>query len=198
MDGMTFRELPASNPLSTSTHQEVDNQAGPGKDNSIEGKSTQVPPAQIPMVQAETEDSNKSSFYVGNSTLTALDLVHQMRDSPKPLLPSTYNSPFAPQNGEKTSFTQPNTFKHLTQQSSQHIFPSEQQSGAILTYSADVGSSMPDPSSIEIPQPRDNRGVPHQGQPRYFDSSFRSSKLSEGSYTERPPAYLATPPSGQG
>ncbi|KAL9046779.1 MAG: hypothetical protein Q9214_000476 [Letrouitia sp. 1 TL-2023] len=197
-DGKTSRELPASNALSTSTHQVVDNQVGPGKDNCIEGKSTTVSPAQIPMVQAETQDGNKSSFHVGHSTLTALDFVHQMRGSPKLLLPNTYDSPFAPQNGEKASSTQPNTSKRPTQQSSQHRFPPEQQSSAIPTHSPDVGSSMPDPSSMEIPQPRNNCGILHQGQPRYFDSSFRSSKLSEGSYTERPSAYLATPPSGQG
>lgn len=193
---MTFRELLASIPLGTSTHQMVE--FGPGRDNSIEGNSTQIPHAQIPIVQAETRDGNKSSFHARNSTLTALGLVHQMRDSPKPSPPSACNSPFAPHDGEKAPSTQPNTFKHLEQQSSQDRIPTKQQSGAIPTFSADMGSSMPDPSSTETPQPRSNRGTLHQGQPKYFHSSFHSSNLFEGSYAERPSAYLATPPSGQG
>ena len=90
---------------------------------------------------------NETSYgLIGSSTAR-----EQFRDdhdhpkvSPRPVLPSIYNSPFAPQPGEATPGSRPGTAKRSTpshsQQNSQTRTPPQQQINSSI-------SSMPDPSN---------------------------------------------------
>ena len=85
-----------------------------------------------------TELGNETSYGLfGTSTASELGGRLDMQD--QPLLPSIYNSPFAPQPGERTSGSRPSTAKRSTpnhsRQSSQVMFPSQKHSGHAVGWS---------------------------------------------------------------
>lgn len=100
--------------------------------------------------------------YVGDETSYGLigsftarehfgDLQDQVTNSPRPLLPSITNSPFALQPGETTPGSQPSTAKRKTpghsKQNSQTRFPLQRQAnGFSLDSSPSNPSTMPDPT----------------------------------------------------
>ena len=96
-------------------------------------------------------NENETSYGLfGTSTASELgghaDMPDQPSIAPQPLLPSIYNSPFAPQPGERTPKSRPSTAKRSTpshsRHSSQMIFPFQRPSGHIL-----------DSSQISMPEP---------------------------------------------
>lgn len=178
-------------------------------------------------------DRNMSPKAVGNETsygtfgsITAADLVRDLRSfstpqvSPRPRLPSIYNSPFAPLADEEAPLS---TAKHITpshsQQNSQQgyggSFPqnNSQQGFPIIPqqvngYSHHVDSSMSSvgaPSSIgysqSLPQKRLTTHSPRNFQINYEDSQFMSSNIFSGSPwngTTNQAGLVPTPPNGQG
>lgn len=134
--------------------------------------------------------------------------------SPRPLLPSIYNSPFAPQPGEETPGSRPGTTNQKTpshsHRGSQSTFPLQQQPDAIHVPSSLI--SMPDPTD-----PRSLAGGALQLTSSHAlgrgnaaqvaaldDSNFMSSGIFAGStwgasgQSVRIPSNVHTPPNGQG
>lgn len=146
--------------------------------------------------------------------------------SPRPLLPSIYNSPFAPQAGEATPGSRPSTAKRTSprhsRHSSQHKIPSLQQPSTGLVVDSSIGST--DWSSLGFSQTTKmngnnqlnlNRGGNYYGaiggpvlgndrSADFDDSEFRSSEVFRGStwacsgQSASQGLSLQTPPNGQG
>ena len=150
----------------------------------------------------------------------------QQRGSPRPLLPSIYNSPFAPQAGEATPGSRPSTAKRMSPRhsphSSQQKIPLLQPPPTGLFIDSSIGS-MPDWSSFGLsPTPNKNGnnqsthsrgnfygaiGGPVLGNDRsapFDDSEFRSSEVFKGStwacsgQSASEALNFPTPPNGQG
>ena len=91
---------------------------------------------------------------IGSSTVREHfgDLQNPIPNSPRPILPSITNSPFALQPGEETPGSRPSTAKRKTpshsQQNSQTRFPLQRQAmGFPVASSPSNPSSMPDPTA---------------------------------------------------
>lgn len=102
-------------------NQMVDNLVGPEPSNN-----TVLPPPTPPaptLTSAQGDGANETSYGVGNSTLTALDFVNQVRswspkvqppEAPNPTLPSIMNSPFAPRPEEEPLLTRSPATRRMT------------------------------------------------------------------------------------
>lgn len=151
----------------------------------------------------------------------------QRHGSPRPHLPSIYNSPFAPQAGEATPGSRPSTAKRMSprhsQHNSQHKIPLLQPPPSGLFGDSSTGST-PDWSSFGLSQtPKMNGhnqthhgrggnyygaiGGPVLGNDRsvaFDDSEFRSSEVFKGStwacsgQSASDAQNFQTPPNGQG
>lgn len=173
----------------------------------------------------------------GFSELNASDFVRalnkytpqkqQPQGSPRPHLPSIYNSPFAPQADDATPVSRPNTATQISplhsRQNSQHKFPFQQQhpNGGIL-WNSSTGSMQDTSSSLSVTQTAINhfkkRSVPgynygaiggpvishsHHSTHNFNDFEFRSSQVFQGStwdlsgQTVRDAMSVRTPPNGQ-
>ena len=205
--------------------------------NLLEGESTGLG-AEQGRIEDETIDKDPrydTSRAVGNETsygtigsITAADFVKDIRPfstpqaSPRPRLPSIYNSPFAPLADEEAPLSRRSTEKYVTpshsQQNSQQGFignfsPSNFQQGFTAFsqqpngYHHQVDSSMSSigaPSSIGYPQslPRTHLTThsPRNYPINYEDSSFMSSNIFSGSVwngASSRAGMFPTPPSGQ-
>lgn len=185
-----------------------------------------------PLNNSQVLDNNTSPKAAGNETsygtigsTTAADLVRDLRSfstpqaSPRPRLPSIYNSPFAPLADEEAPLTANHIKPSHSQQNSQQgfggSFPqnNSQQGFPILPQQANgyfhhVDSSMSSfgaPSSIgysqSLPQKRLTTHSPRNFQINYEESQFMSSNIFSGSpwdgTTDRA-GLVPTPPNGQG
>ena len=172
-----------------------------------------------------SKDIGNDASYGLIGSLTARNHFGDPQDhpqvSPRPLLPSIYNSPFAPQPGEATPGSRPGTAKRTTpshsQQNSQTRIPLQQQINSSI-------SSMPVPSNYN-PHPNLNGGYHNQpylnnefpAVPNYTSgrrasttygnetcgamdvSNFHSSSLDwGGSGRVQAATNVQTPPNGQG
>lgn len=152
----------------------------------------------------------------------------QPQGSPRPHLPSIYNSPFAPQADDATPGSRPNTATQISplhsRKNSQHKVPLQQQhpNGGIL-WNSSMGSMQDTSSSLSVTQTPINHfkkrtlagnnygaiGGPvishsHKSSHNLNDFEFRSSQVFQGStwdlsgQTVRDALRLRTPPNGQG
>ena len=193
-------------------------------DSEIEDAFANASAYRIPPTPPERSFDDSPSQEAGNETsygligtLTAQDLVRDLhayspqQQTPRPVLPSIYNSPFAPQAGEEIS--RPSTAKrtpHHSQRSSQNaIFFQQQPNHQSIPSTI---SSMQDLSSMAFPPnpwEQYDYAVPSNGQPlgkghfgpgathatsrlasalygdrngtAYDESNFKSSNIFEGS-----------------
>ncbi len=113
------------------------------------------------------EVGNETSYGLfGTSTASELEARADLRDqapvSPRPPLPSIYNSPFAPQPGEATINSRPGTAKRTTpshsRQSSQNVSHIQQSSRHTIE---SIQSSVPDPTNPNPPTTAGYRNQPH-------------------------------------
>lgn len=152
----------------------------------------------------------------------------QPQGSPRPHLPSIYNSPFAPQADDATPVSRPNTATQISplhsRKNSQHKFPFQQQhpNGGLL-WNSGTGSMQDTSNSLSVTQTPMNHfkkrsvagnnygaiGGPvishnHHSTYNFNDFEFRSSQVFQGStwdlsgQTVRDAMSLRTPPNGQG
>lgn len=190
-----------------------------------------------PAVEVTSPNLENDTTY-GFSELNASDFVRALKEytpqkqqpqgSPRPHLPSIYNSPFAPQADDATPVSRPNTATQISplhsRQSSQPKFPFQQQhpNGGIL-WNSSTGSMQDTSSSLSVTQtPRNHLkkrsvagnnygaiGGPvishsHHSTHNFNDFEFRSSQVFQGStwdlsgQTVRDAMSLRTPPNGQG
>lgn len=190
-----------------------------------------------PAVEVTYPNLENDTTY-GFSELNASDLVRalnkyppqkqQPQGSPRPHLPSIYNSPFAPQADDATPVSRPNTATQISprhsRQNSQHKFPFQQQhpNGGIL-WNSSTGNMQDTSSNLSLTQTPINHfkkrsvagnnygaiGGPvishsHHPTHKFNDFEFRSSQVFQGStwdlsgQTVRDAMSLRTPPNGQG
>lgn len=164
--------------LNTEAHRMVDDlldsEAAENESNAIEAsesRSLLAPNIKLSAV-GKTGITGIDTTYDFDTTIDAsgfLRALHdypaqkQLQDSPRPHLPSIYNSPFAPQAGEATPRSRPGTAKCMSplhsRQTSQHTM---------------LCSSMPDPSSFvstQTPMIR-NGHARHRDQAPAWDGGF--------------------------
>ena len=205
--------------------------------NLLEGESTGLSAEKGP-IEDETIDKeprcdtsqavvNDTSYGSIGST-TAADLVRDIRRfstpqaSPRPHLPSIYNSPFAPLADEEAPLSRRSTEKYVTPNHSQQnslqgfvgtFSPSNIQQGFTVFpqqpngYHHQVDSSMSSfgaPSSIgysqSLPRAHLTTHSPRNYPINYEDGSFMSSNIFSGSVwngTIRHAGMVPTPPNGQ-
>ena len=205
--------------------------------NLLEGESTGLY-AEKGRIEDDTIDKDPrsdTSRAVGNETsygtigsITAADLIREVRpfstpqSSPRPRLPSIYNSPFAPLADEEAPLSRRSTEKYITPSHSQHnsqlgfmgnFSPSNIQQG-FTTFSQkpngfhhQVDSSMSSigaPSSIgysqSLPRTHLTTHSPRNYPINYEDSNFMSSNIFSGSVwngISRQGGIVPTPPSCQ-
>lgn len=215
----------SSNSMNTEANRMVDNLVGsePAEkdDNSGNTESDYImrmrPTPLAPAFEALPSGEVEETSYGLSSNLRSSDLIRalhefspnkQTQGTPRPHLPSIYDSTFAP---EITPTSRPTTARHISpchsQQNSLHTFPLGPQSNSFAVDSRI--SSMPDPSNYNGPQTPTNshRPIHHKqtaiagrafeadvnygaiGQPVFrknegftsLESEFRSSKVFEGS-----------------
>ena len=179
-----------------------------------------------PYNQSSLEAAGNETSYGTMGSITAADLVRQMRSgstsqaSPRPRLPSIYNTAFAPQADEE-DLSGPETAKRNTpshsQQSSQHsvlgsfsqsnsqklpVFFQQQPNGYHQVSSSmnSVGTPSSIPFSQRLPRTGLTTHSPRISNINYEDSGFRSSSILSGSHwgSARQTGIMATPPNGQG
>ena len=168
------------------------------------------PPAQV---------GDETSYgLIGSSTAREHfgDIQNPIANSPRPILPSITNSPFALQPGEETPGSRPSTAKRKTpshsQQNSQTRFPLQRQAMGFSVASSPINpSSMPDPTAptsytngVYGDQPRPRSFATFGNQPlRAEEPNFLSLEVFEGStwggsgQSGRMVANALTPPNGQ-
>lgn len=190
-----------------------------------------------PVVEVTSPNLKNDTTY-GFSELNASDFVRalnkytpqkqQPQGSPRPHLPSIYNSPFAPQADDASPVSRPNTATQISplhsRKNSQHKFPFQQQhpNGGLL-WNSSTGSTQDTSSSLSVTQTPMNHfkkrsvagnnygaiGGPvishsHHSTHNFNDCEFRSSQVFQGStwdlsgQTFRDAMSLRTPPNGQG
>ncbi|KAL8989632.1 MAG: hypothetical protein Q9177_001524 [Variospora cf. flavescens] len=198
--------------LSTTMNQMVDNLVGPEPVSSVS-----PPPSTLPaptVASAQGDGPHETSYGVGNSTLTALDFVNQVRSwspkakksrrNPPASQPSILKSPFAPRPEEKHALAEPSTSLMEQQSHENALSPSQQQQQLTIHCVESTGSSMSDPTQQSFmlhPLLRNKvaeKRLDHATYPDEFN--FESSNIITGSSFP----YLAehgdqtTPPNGQG
>ncbi|KAL8701445.1 MAG: hypothetical protein Q9201_004897 [Fulgogasparrea decipioides] len=200
--------------LSTTMNQMVDNLVGPERSADAVHPSTPIAASRTSTRGAN--GVNETSFGVGETTLTALNFVNQVRSwSPKGpaqevlklSLPSILNSPFAPQPDEKNVLTQPPAAmsNHSRQNSQQQRLPQ--------CSLESIESSMSDPTQLSyvangplLHPSLDNEVLgnrQHHAILAADDFTFNSSNIITGSSfpynnTGRDHMTQPTPPNGQG
>lgn len=191
-----------------------------------------------PAVDVTSPPNLENDTTYGFDELNASDFVRalnkyipqkqQPQGSPRPHLPSIYNSPFAPQADDATPVSRPNTAIQISplhsRQNSQHKFPFQQQhpNGGIL-WNSSMGGMQDTSSSLSVTQTPMNHfkkrsvagnnygaiGGPvishgHNSSHNFNDFEFRSSQVFQRStwdlsgQTVRDAMSLRTPPNGQG
>ena len=179
-----------------------------------------------PYNQPSLDAAGNETSYGTMGSITAADLIRQIRSgstpqaSPRPRLPSIYNTAFAPQADEE-DLARPRTAKRNTpfhsQQSSQHsvvgsfsqsssqnlpVFFQQQPNGyqQLSSSAYSVGT----PSSIGFSQRLPRTGLtthsPRISNINYEECNFMSSNILSGSHwgSARQTGIMATPPNGQG
>ena len=187
-------------------------------DNEEKSSKRNIPPDPA----NEVDETSYGLF--GTSTASELaareDVQNQPLYSPRPLLPSIYNSPFAPQPGETTPESRPGTAKRTlsghSRQSSQTTVPMQPLISHAMGSSQ---SSMPEPTNPNLPMERAYWNQPHVdvsfppktnyttgrkssigfGNDNYNGLDFISSAVEFGcSGSVQGATNLQTPPNGQG
>ncbi|KAL9021053.1 MAG: hypothetical protein Q9185_001721 [Variospora sp. 1 TL-2023] len=197
--------------LSTTMNQMVDNLVGPEP-----GSSVSPPPSTLPapsVASAQGDGPHETSYGVGNSTLTALHFVNQVRSwsrkakksrlNPPAPLPSILKPPFTPQPEEKHALTGPSTSLLEHQSHENALSPSQQQQQFTIHCVESTGSSMSDPTQQSfmlhplLRNKESGKRLHHATYPDEFN--FESSNIITGSSLP----YLVehgdqtTPPNGQ-
>lgn len=169
-------------------------------------------------------DSRDASEFV--RALHGYSPQEQRHGSPRPHLPSIYNSPFAPQADEATPGSRPSTAKRMSprhsRHSSQHKIPLLQHPSTGLYVESSIGS-IPDWSSLgllQTPNMNGNNQLNHNNGGNYYgaiggpvlgndrsavfdNSEFRSSDVFKGStwacsgQSAAEALNFQTPPNGQ-
>lgn len=201
--------------LSTTINRVVDDLVGPElSTNAALPPST--PPAQS-LTSAHGDGLQETSYGVGNSTLTALDFVHQVRSwSPKREVPekpkssrrSTLNPPFVPRLEEGPALTGLPTSHKRQHSQSMHPTQSQQQ---LPNHSVDSSASGISDTQLSYlanghllhPSLKNKVFGKRQHHASYADEfNFDSSNIITGSsfpYNNgRNQASQPTPPNGQG
>ena len=180
-------------------------------------------------IMSSTRIGDETSYgMIGSATAieTFGDIQAPRPTSPRPLLPSIYNSAFAPEPGEEPPSSRPGTARHTTLGHSQHTsqtrFPFQQNLNLHSLESSTQGS-VPDPTNAsshpQIQQTYRNpmfvnkifsaptnfthgrKASSTYGHSTYDfnDTNFQSSELSwGGSGPIRKTSNILTPPNGQG
>lgn len=148
--------------LNTEAHRMVDNlldsEAAENESNPFAANDHAGAPLGPALKLSALGKAGNDTTYGFNTTLDTSGFVRAVQDfsaqkqpqgSPRPHLPSIYNSPFAPQVGEATSQSRPSTAKRMSpphsRQQSQYAIACQSQ----VTQSVETTySSMPDPSSV--------------------------------------------------
>lgn len=236
--------------LNTEAHRMVDNllesegaeadheseemaSAGIAAENLACGKTAPLGPPFDVRSSAKVDGDTTYGFHESLDTSDFVRALHgyspqdQRHGSPRPHLPSIYNSPFAPQAGEATPGSRPSTAKRMSprhsQHNSQHKIPLLQPPSTGLFPDSSI-SSMPDWSSLALSQTPNkdrNNQLDHSRGGKYYgaiggpvlghdrsaafdDSEFRSSEVFKGStwacsgQSAAEPLNFQTPPNGQG
>lgn len=185
-----------------------------------------LPEPRAGLTSAHEAGNDTTYGLFGSATARELgDLEDQPPVTPRPLLPSIYNSPFAPQPGEETALSRPDTAKRMTPSHSQQHSQTKlvfHQPADVYNLESSTASSMPEPTNRSLPtingylnQPIVNAtfSVPtnytmgerppttyrNDGQSTLFDYSFRSSAQDfGGSGSVKGVTNVQTPPNGQG
>ncbi|KAL8634036.1 hypothetical protein Q9189_000282 [Teloschistes chrysophthalmus] len=213
--------------LGTSMNQMVDDLVDQDLSNDPAPPSTHAAPAGPAAAAAWMNGANETSYGVGESTLTTMDIVNQMRQAPaaapRPVLLSILNSPFAPQPDEKIALlTQATSTAGLSeQQQQQHNHemntPSQQQQQQMLLPPCTLDSTSSSSSSMSEPTQLSYLAKgPHQHPLQLWrnnrranaatglmdDFTFDSSNIIAGSsfpvQSGRDVGTQLTPPNGQG
>lgn len=184
-----------------------------------------LPEPGIGLSSAHEAGNDTTYGLFGSATARELgDLENQPPVTPRPLLPSIYNSPFAPQPGEETALSRPDTAKRMTPSHSQQHTQTKlvlQQPADVYNLESSTASSMPEPTNRSLPtikgylnQPlvnatfseptnyttgeRPSTTYRDDGQSTLFDCSFRSSAQDfGGSVSVKGVTNVQTPPNGQ-
>lgn len=172
------------------------------------------------------EAAGNETSYGTIGSITAADLVRQVRAgstpqaSPRPRLPSIYNTAFAPQADEE-DLSRPGTAKRNTpchsQQSSHNgvlggfsqsnsqklpVFFQQQPNGyhQVSSSACSIGPPSSIPFSQRLPRTGLTTHSPRISDINYEESNFLSSNILSGSHwgIARQTGIMATPPNGQG
>lgn len=197
-------------------NQMVDNLVGPGRGTSAASPPSSPPVPTLPSCQGD--GPHETSYGVGNSMLTALDFVNQVRswspetkpkETPKPSLPSILNSPFAPRPEEEPTLTGLST-SHKRQQSQQSQPMNITQLQQLPSHSvASTASTMSETQFSYVtnghllhPSLKSKVFGKRQHHATFADDfNFDSSNIVTGSsfpYNARDHESQPTPPNGQG
>ncbi|KAI4289499.1 MAG: hypothetical protein L6R35_001234 [Caloplaca aegaea] len=197
--------------LSTTMNPMVDNLVGPEPGSSVSPPPS-TPPAPT-VASAQGDGPHETSYGVGNSTLTALDFVNQVRSwspkakksrrNPPASQPSILKFPFAPRPEENHGLTEPST-SLMEQQSHENALSPSQQQQATIHCVESTGSSMSDPTQQSfmlhplLRNKESGKRLHHATYPDEFN--FESSNIITGSSFPYLPEHgdQTTPPNGQG
>ena len=168
--------------LNTEAHQMVDNllnsEAAENESNPVDASDRR---GALPALVSEVSAANNAGIdttYGFDTIVDTSDFIRAVKDypaqqqppaSPRPHLPSIYNSPFAPQAGEATPRSRPGTAKHMSPLHSRH--PSQKVMACppqAIQGLESVCSSMPDPSSFVSTQ---TPMMPNNARPRHRDQA---------------------------
>ena len=140
------------------------------------------------VASSPNEVGNDTSYGLfGTSTASELEARANFQNQhpviPSPLLPSIYNSPFAPQPGENATNSRPGTAKRTTpnhsQQISQVTFPLQQPIGHEIESSQ---SSMPEPTNPNPPIYEGYRNQPFVNATFPTKTSYTTGRTSSTVY----------------
>ncbi|KAI4254068.1 MAG: hypothetical protein LQ352_003314 [Teloschistes flavicans] len=205
--------------LSNSMNQMVDDLVD--HDPSNDHAPSSRPTAPNGSSARRVDGATNTSYGVGDSTLTALEIANQMRswsperqvpEAPRPILPSILNFPFAPRPDEKNALTQAISSQPPSQHNESDT-QSQQQQMLPPQYSLDsTSSSMSEPTQLSYvakgPHPYQSlRSKPLANRKSHVpgltdDFTFDSSNIIPGSSfplnSGRDLMTQPTPPNGQG
>lgn len=198
-------------------------------ENADDDPDNENPAKRMHKMSQANEAGNETTYGLfGSSTAGELEAFHRQSPiTPCPLLPSIYNSPFAPQPGEGAPRSRPGTAKRVTpshsQQHPRRNFTLPQPTTPCnIEVDSDTTSSMPEPTAGSVQMHGSYLNQPvvkfalsaqtnyttggrpptthgNDGHSNVYDCSFRSSALDfGGSGSVKGVPNVQTPPNGQG
>ena len=202
----------ASVSMSTAMHRMVDNlvdgEEEVGKNNNnqnIVNGSGAMMPSYPTSTDWDFQDVGNDTSYGLIGTLTAHNLLQELPITPSaqqlyrttgPILPSIYNTPFAPLPSDATPSPQsrPSTATRVpghSKQNSGNVFPLQPQANGWSVHSSNF-SSMPDPSSMVFPNTPVN-GTSTTYQPHLGNGTFGAGSAFNGSAFFTPSVSTGSP-----